>query len=133
VSAATVTINPEELRRLVRRDLVVAGAGSLIAIWISSVLLAARLGFVNHQRADKVVAAVSIVICLASVFWWAAGPHDMRRDRYFVLIPLFLAAGPGLYALHDLGAGLVVVALSSAVGFFGAALLGVAIASRRKA
>jgi hypothetical protein len=73
------------------------------------------------------------VICIGCIFWWMAGPRVMWRDRYFVLIPLFLAAGPGLYALHDLGAGLVAVALSSAVGFFGAALLGVAVARRRSA
>jgi len=45
---------------------------------------------------------VSILLSVACIFWWAAGPPDMRRDRYFVLIPLFLTAGPGLYALnHD--------------------------------
>jgi len=117
----------------VRRDLVVAGLGSLIAVWTSSLLLAARLGFIHHQTADKAVAAVSIVLSVGCIFWWAAGPPDMRRDRYFVLIPLFLTAGPGLYALHDLGAGLIVVALSSAIGFFGAALLGLALARRRAA
>jgi hypothetical protein len=128
-----LSIKPEELRRLVRRDLVVAGLGSLIAVWTSSLLLAARLGFIHHQTADKAVAAVSIVLSVGCIFWWAAGPTEMRRDRYFVLIPLFLIAGPGLYALHDLGAGLIVVALSSAIGFFGAALLGLALARRRSA
>jgi len=126
-----VSTSPEELRRLVRRDLVLAGCGSLVAVWTSSLLLAARFGFIHHQTADKVVAAVSIVLSLVCIFWWAAGPRDMWRDRYFVLIPLFLTAGPGLYALHDLGAGLLVVALSSAIGFFGAALLGIALARRR--
>ena len=128
-----MTPSPEELRRLVRRDLVVAGCGALIAIWTSSLLLAARLGFIHHQTADKVVAAVSIVLSLGCIFWWALGPPEMRRDRYFVLIPLFLTAGPGLYSLHDLGAGLVVVAMSSAIGFFGAALLGMTLARRRRA
>ena len=128
-----MSISPEDLRRLVRRDLVVAGGGSLIAVWTSSLLLAARMGFIHHQPADKAVAAVSIVLSLGCVFWWAAGPRDMWRDRYFVLIPMFLTAGPGLYALHDLGAGLIVVALSSAIGFFGAALLGIGLARRRRA
>jgi hypothetical protein len=126
-----VSLTPEELRRLVRRDLWVAGGGSLIAVWTSSLLLAAHMGFISHLTADRVVASVSIVVCLGSIFWWAAGPREMRRDRYFVLIPLLLAAGPGIYAIHDLGAGLVAVALSSAAGFFGAAVLGLALSGRR--
>jgi len=64
------------------------------------------------------------------VYWWAAGPRDMQRDRYFVLIPLLLVAGPGIYSIHELGAGLIAVALSSAIGFFGAAVLGMAIHRR---
>jgi hypothetical protein len=57
----------------------------------------------------------------------------MMRDRYFVLVPMFLSAGPAIYALHDLGAGLIAVALSSAAGFFGAAVLGMALSRRRAA
>ena len=52
-----LSLDEETLRRLVRRDLVVAGLGSLIAVWTSSLLLAARLGFIHHQSADKAVAA----------------------------------------------------------------------------
>ena len=125
-----MSLTPEELRRLVRRDLWIAGGGSLVAIWTTSLILAAHMGFISHLTADRVVAAVSIVVCLGSIFWWAAGPREMRRDRYFVLIPLLLAAGPGIYAIHDLGATLVAVALSSAVGFFGAAVLGMALSRR---
>lgn len=125
-----MTLTQEELRRLVRRDLVVAGVGSLIAIWSMALLLAAHIDFVSDITAYRVVSAVAIVVGLGSVYWWAAGPRDMLRDRYFVLIPLLLVAGPGIYSLHELGAGLVAVALSSAVGFFGAAVLGMAIHRR---
>jgi hypothetical protein len=126
----TVSLTQQELRRLVYRDLIVASAGSMAAIWSSALLLAARLDFVSDLTADRVVAAVSIVVALASIFWWAAGPREMRRDRYFVLAPLLLAAGPGIYAIHDLGAGLIAVALSGAVGMFGAAVLGMALHRR---
>ena len=105
-----MSLTPEELRRLVRRDLWIAGGGSLVAIWTTSLILAAHMGFISHLTADRVVAAVSIVVCLGSIFWWAAGP--------------------GIYAIHDLGATLVAVALSSAVGFFGAAVLGMALSRR---
>ena len=128
-----MTITPDELRRLVRRDLIVAATGSLIAIWTSSLLVAARLDFVSDLTADRFVAGVSIVVGLGCVYWWAAGPRGMMRDRYFVLVPMFLSAGPGIYALHDLGAGLIAVALSSAAGFFGAAVLGMALSRRRAA
>ena len=125
-----MTLTQEELRRLVRRDLVVAGAGSLIAIWSMALLLAARMDFVSDTTAYRVVGGIAIVVGLGSVYWWAAGPRDMQRDRYFVLIPLLLVAGPGIYSIHELGAGLVAVALSSAIGFFGAAVLGMAIHRR---
>lgn len=125
-----MTLTQEELRRLVRRDLFVAGGGSLIAIWSMALLLAAHLNFVSDLTAYRVVAAIAIVVGLGSVYWWAAGPREMLRDRYFVLIPLLLVAGPGIYSIHELGAGLVAVALSSAVGFFGAAVLGMAIHRR---
>jgi hypothetical protein len=125
-----VTLTQEELRRLVRRDLVVAGCGSLVAIWSMALLLAAHLGFVSDLTAYRVVGGVAIVVALGSVYWWAAGPRTMQRDRYFVLIPLLLIAGPGIYAIHELGAGLIAVALSSAVGFFGAAVLGMALHRR---
>ena len=125
-----MTLTQEDLRRLVRRDLVVAGVGSLVAIWSMALLLAAHMGFVSHLTAYRVVAAVAIVVGLGCVYWWAAGPRDMQRDRYFVLIPLLLVAGPGIYSIHELGAGLIAVALSSAIGFFGAAVLGMAIHRR---
>jgi len=128
-----MSLTPEQLRRLVRWDLIVAGLGSLFAIWATSLLVAGGLGFIDPENADKVVAGVCIVICLASLTWWAAGPRSMLRDRYFVLVPVFLAAGPGIYALHDLGAGPVAVALSSAIGFFGAAVLGMALSRRHSA
>src|SRR5436190_10129657 len=105
-----MTITPDELRRRVRRELIVAGVASLIAIWTGSLLLAARLDFIFDLTADRFVVGVSIVVCLGCVYWWAAGPRGMMRDRYFVLVPMFLAAGPAIYALDDLGAGLIAVA-----------------------
>ncbi len=62
-------------RRLPDRDLDLAA------------LVAARLDFVSDLTADRLVAGVSIVVCLGCVYWWAAGPRGMMRDRYFVLVP----------------------------------------------
>ena len=128
---SAMTLTPEETRRLVRWDLAVAGVGSLMAIWTSSLLVAGSLGFIPELMADRVVAGISAIIAVGCVYWWAAGPPGMMRDRYFVLVPLFLAAGPGLYAAHALGGGLAILTIGTGVAFFGAVVLGMAVAANR--
>lgn len=128
---STMTITPEETRRLVRRDLAIAGIGSLMAIWTTSLIAAGSLGFIPQKTADTAVVTVSIVIAVGCVYWWAAGPPGMMRDRYFVLVPLFLAAGPGLYAAHRLGGGLAILTIGTGIAFFGAVVLGMAVSANR--
>ena len=49
-----VAIDPEQLRKLVRRDLVVTATGSLIAIWTYSLVAAAAFGSVSELTAGRV-------------------------------------------------------------------------------
>jgi hypothetical protein len=125
-------MEPERLRKLVRRDLVVVGAGSLIAIWTYSVIAAVELGTVSRITAGRVAVAVAVIVSVGCVYWWAVGPPGMRRDRLMVLIPAFLIAGPGLVGVHYLGGGIVVGMLSGAIGFAAAGVFGLMWGGRQR-
>jgi hypothetical protein len=123
---------PPELRRLARRDVRVTAAG-LLAVLASLLLLAASaVGLVGRRHGETAVIGIALIAGFGCFVWWTAGPPALRRERLVVLAPLFLAAVPGLVALHDLGGGLAAVMASSVVGFGAAIALGMAYASRRR-
>ena len=126
-----MTLPPDQLRKLVRRDLMVAGGGALLAIWSLGLVAAAGLGFISTLTAGRVVVATAVIVGVVCIWWWAAGPRVYLRERLIVLTPLFLIAGPGLIGVHELGGGLAVAALSGAVGFSAAAMLGLAWGGRK--
>lgn len=126
-----MTLPPDELRRLVRRDLIVAGGGAFLAVAATAFLVAGRLGIVSELAAGRIAVALAAIVGVVCFYSWAAGPRVYLRDRIIVLTPVFLIAGPGLIAVNDLGGGIAVGILSGAVGFSAAALLGIAWSSRR--
>ena len=121
----------EDLRKLVRRDLMVAGGGSVIAIWTWAIIAAAHFGWISRITTGRVAVAVGVVVGVGSLWWWASGPRALMRDRFMVLTPLFLVAGPALIGVHYLGGGFVVAILSAAVGVTAAGALGMAWSRRR--
>ena len=125
-----MTLPPEELRRLVRRDLFVAGGGAFLAVAALAFLVAGRLGIISELTAGRIAVALAAIVGAACFYWWAAGPRIYLRDRIIVLTPVFLIAGPGLIGVNDLGGGLAVGILSGTVGFSAAAMLGMAWSSR---
>jgi hypothetical protein len=127
-----MTLPPDQLRRLVRRDVTVAGVGAFVAIAAAAFLVAGRLGFVSTLTAGRVAVAAAAVVGAICFWWWAAGPREYMRDRLLVLTPVFLIAGPGLVGVYDLGGGVAVGILSGAVGFSAAAILGVVWGSRKR-
>jgi hypothetical protein len=126
-------VQQAELRKLVRRDLAVAGGGSLIAIWTWAVIAASHFGWLSRIAAGRVAVIIGILICVGSLWWWASGPRSLLRDRFLVLAPVFLVAGPALVGVHYLGGGLVTAILSGAVGMVAAATLGIVWSGRRSA
>jgi hypothetical protein len=126
-----MTLPPDQLRRLVRRDIAVAGGGALLAVWSLALVAAAHFGLVSRLTSGRAVVVTAVVVCVGCIWWWASGPRAYMRDRVIVLTPVFLMAGPGLLGVHDLGGGVVVGILSGALGFAAAAILGLAWASRR--
>lgn len=128
----TVTLPPEQLRRLVRRDLLVAGGGAFLAIAATAFLVAGKLGILSELNAGRIAVALAAIVGVACFSWWGAGPRLHLRDRIIVLTPVFLIAGPGLVGVNELGGGVAVGILSGAVGFSAAALLGIAWSSRRR-
>jgi hypothetical protein len=126
-----MTLPPEQLRRLVRRDLYVAGGGAFAAIAALAFLVAGRLGIISELTAGRIAVALAVVVGVVCFYWWAAGPRQYMCDRIIVLTPVFLIAGPGLVGVSDLGGGVAVAILSGAVGFSAAAMLGMAWSSRR--
>ena len=126
-----MTLPPEQLRRLVRRDLYVAGGGAFAAVAALAVLVAGRLGIISELTAGRIAVVLAVVVGVVCFYWWAAGPRQYMRDRIIVLTPVFLIAGPGLVGVSDLGGGVAVGILSGAVGFSAAAMLGMAWSSRR--
>jgi predicted membrane-bound spermidine synthase len=126
-----MTLPPDQLRRLVRRDLTIAGVGAFVAIAAAAFLVAGRLGIISTLTAGRIAVAAAAVVGVVCFWWWAAGPREYLRDRLIVLTPVFLIAGPGLVGVHDLGGGVAVGILSGAVGFSAAAVLGIAWGSRR--
>jgi hypothetical protein len=126
-----MTQSSDDLRRLVRRDLAVTAVGVVVSIWLGALWAAGRLGYISGRTAASVSVGIAAVICIGCLVWWASGPPQWRRDRYLVLVPVFLAAPWAVVGLHDLGASAVAVMLSSALGFTGAAVLGFAWSSRR--
>ncbi len=127
-----MTLPPDQLRRLVRRDVIVAGAGALLAMWALALVIAARVGVISELTAGRVVVVTAMIVGVVCIWSWAAGPRIYLRDRIIVLTPLFLIAGPGLVGVHYLGGGLAVGVLSGAIGFSAAALLGLAWGSRKR-
>jgi len=121
------------MRTLVRRDLWLTLGGSVIAIWTYALIAAGHYGFISLTAAATVQVAVAVVVGVLCLWWWASGPRSLLRDRVMVLVPAFLIAGPGILGLHDLGAGLVAVMLSGAVGISAAVALGLVHAARRRA
>jgi hypothetical protein len=119
-----MTLPPEQLRRLVRRDLVVAGGGAFLAVAAAAFLVAGRLGIISELAAGRIAVVLAVVVGVVCFYWWAAGPRAYMRDRVIVLTPVFLIAGPGLIGVNDLGGGIAVAILSGAVGFSAAAILG---------
>jgi hypothetical protein len=126
-----MTLPPEQLRRLVRRDLYVAGGGAFAAVAALAFLVAGRLGIISELTAGRIAVVLAVVVGVVCFYWWAAGPRQYMRDRIIVLTPVFLIAGPGLVGVSDLGGGVAVGILSGAVGFSAAAMLGMAWSSRR--
>jgi len=122
---------PEELRKLVRRDVVVLVVGSLVAIWLAGIVLLGHLGVIESKTAATIVVAVSAVLGFACLRWWATGPRQWMRDRYLVLVPMFIAAPAAALALYDLGSPFVAILFSAAFGFGAAIAGGLAVASRR--
>ncbi|HXD69294.1 MAG TPA: hypothetical protein VN615_05500 [Gaiellales bacterium] len=127
-----MTLPPEQLRRLVRRDLYVAGGGAFAAIAALAFLVAGRLGIISEVTAGRIAVVLAVVVGVVCFSWWAVGPREYMRDRIIVLTPVFLIAGPGLVGVSDLGGGVAVAVLSGAVGFSAAAMLGMAWSSRRR-
>jgi hypothetical protein len=125
-----MTLPPEQLRRLVRRDVMVAGGGAVIAISSLAIIALARFGVLSEINAGRAVVAVAAIVGAGCIWWWAVGPREYLRDRLIVLTPVFLIAGPGLVGVHYLGGGVAVGILSGAVGFSAAAMLGLAWGSR---
>jgi hypothetical protein len=126
-----MTLPPEELRRLVRRDLIVAGGGAFLAVAAAAFLVAGKLGILSELSTGRIAVALAAIVGAVCFYWWAAGPRAYLRDRIIVLTPVFLIAGPGLIGVSELGGGVAVGILSGAVGFSAAALLGVAWSSTR--
>ena len=107
-------------------------AAGLIAVVISMALLVMSwLGWIGIRHASTVVVAIATVIGIGCMARWVTGPAALRRDRFIVLIPVFLLAAPALYALNELGGGATVAIVSGAVGFTAAVALGLAWTSRR--
>lgn len=123
---------PDELRRLVRVDVLVAGVGAAAAIVALAAVLAGRLDVVSQMAAATAAVAITAVVAVVCFFQFGSGPRALWRDRLLVIAPVFLVAAPGIVALNDLGAGPVVAILSGAVGFGAAIALGLAAGSRRR-
>lgn len=129
---SAMSLTPDEMRRIVRRDVVVAGGGALAAVIAGVVMglgIYGVIGVILAARVDVGITAVLLAVCL---YVWASGPRELLRDRVIVLTPLFLVAGPGLVGVHRLGGGLVATMLSSAVGITAAVALGMAWSARRR-
>jgi hypothetical protein len=127
-----MTLPPDELRRLVRRDLIVAGGGAFLAVAATAFLVAGRVGILSELTSGRIAVALAAVVGVACFYSWAAGPRIYLRDRIIVLSPVFLIAGPGLIGVNELGGGVAVGILSGAVGFSAAALFGIVWSSRRR-
>jgi hypothetical protein len=127
-----MTLSPEELRRIVRHDLTAAVLGSVAALAAVAAIAAGRLGVVSELNAGRVAIVLAVVAGAGCLWWWAAGPRGLLRDRLLVAAPVFLVTGPGLVGVHDLGGGLAVGILSGGLGFAAAGAAGLAWSSRRR-
>jgi len=126
-----MTLPPPELRRLVRRDVRLAAGSVTVGLAAYALLGASWLGWVDRRAAATVVASAAALVAFTCFTWWLAGPAELRRDRYLVLVPVFVIALPGLIALRELGGGLAIVLFSSVIGFSAAVTAGYAWTSRR--
>jgi hypothetical protein len=125
------TLSSDELQRLVRGDVLVAGVTAAAALAAAAALGVGRLGLMSETAAATVVVALAAVIGAACFFRFGSGPRALWRDRLIVVAPVFLVAAPAIVSVHDLGGGLVVAILSGAAGSAAAVLFGVVLASRR--
>ena len=76
-----MTLPPEQLRRLVRRDLIVAGGGAFLAVAATAFLVAGKLGILSELTAGRIAVALAAIVGIACFYWWAAGPRVYLRDR----------------------------------------------------
>jgi hypothetical protein len=125
-------LTPEELQRLVKVDVLVAGIGTAAAIVALAVLVVGRLDLISVTAAATVAVAIAAVVGAACFFQFGSGPRELWRDRLLVIAHVFLVAAPGIVGLNDLGAGPIVAILSGAAGFGAAVVLGAAFAARRR-
>ena len=82
-----------------RRDVRLMAWGCLGAVVAVAAVAAGALDLVSERPAAwlaLVVAAVVWVACLGS---WLRGPRALLRDRYLLLMPVFLTAGPAVIAI----------------------------------
>ena len=61
-AVAMEPMDPESLRKLVRRDLAVTAAGTLIAIWTYSLVAAAAFVSLSELTAGRVEVAVAVLV-----------------------------------------------------------------------
>ena len=124
-------LSADELQRLVRGDVLVAGVAAAGALAALAFLVVGRLGLMSETAAATVVVAITAVIGVACFFRFGLGPRALWRDRLIVIAPVFLLAPAAIVAVHDLGGGPIVAILSGAAGSAAAVLLGVVLAARR--
>ena len=73
-------LTPEELRRLVRADVLVAGIGPPQRSWRSPAVVG-RLGVVSETAAATVAVAIAAVVGAVCFFQFGSGPRELWRDR----------------------------------------------------
>lgn len=121
-----------ELRKLVQQDLRVTAGAAVVALALYGVIAASHVGELSTTTAGVIEVAVSLMVCAVCIWRWASGPADMRGDRVFLLLPLFLIAAPLLIGLLNLGGGVAVAVASVAIGFAAAIALGILWGTRRR-
>jgi hypothetical protein len=88
-----------DLRALVRRDVRLAAWGCAGALVTVLAVAAGWLGLIGERPAAWLILAVAAVVWVACLGAWLRGPRALLRDRYLLLVPLFLTAGPAVVAV----------------------------------
>jgi hypothetical protein len=120
------------MRQLVRRDLTILAAGSAAAFVALALVLLMAVDVLPEIGTSIVLVLIGIAVWLVCISAWLLGPPEYARDRYLVLVPVFLVTAPTAVALYQLGGALFAVAVSSAAGFGAAVAAGFALSSRRR-